>query len=139
LPRADNAALAMTDHDYDKRPRQIGKRQRHHQKRRPLTLPSPARGEGKTTTTTKTILVSGLPRGDKAPLAMTQLLIRKRPLTVFASQTVLSLKGRGNNDHGKVVNGIIRNGDPSPCFALRNRPLPQGARERQRQSGKRHT
>jgi hypothetical protein len=30
----------------------------------------------------------------------------------------------------KTTTTLIRNGDPSPCFALRNPPLPQGARER---------
>jgi hypothetical protein len=34
------------------------------------------------------------------------------------------------NDNMENGNGNIRNGDPSPCFALRNLPLPQGARER---------
>jgi hypothetical protein len=45
------------------------------------------------------------------------------------------LLGRPYERHGndKMENGtnIFRNGDPSPCFALRNLPLPQGARERQ--------
>jgi hypothetical protein len=96
---------------------QIGKQQRHYQKRRPLTLPSPARGEGKTTATTtttataKALSVSGLPRADKAALA---------------------IDGKNKVENG---NGIIRNGDPSPY------PLPQGARERPRprQIGKRQT
>jgi hypothetical protein len=58
------------------------------------------------------ISVSGLPRGDKAPTRNDRPLQRPR---------------QRQRQKGKRI--IVRNSDPSPCFASRNHPLPQGARE----------
>jgi hypothetical protein len=84
------------------------------------TLSRKGRGNDNDTAKTKALSVSGLPRATK------------RPRNDDPSE---KRHGNGKLENG---NGNIRNSDPSPCFALRNRPLPQGGRERPRKNGKRH-